>query len=61
MFRSFRWFPSSETVKVSGGTAKKKSTTEGTENTEASTYCNSVVFSVSSVPSVVKSRGLLGS
>jgi hypothetical protein len=44
-------------VKVSGGTVKKKSTTEDTENTETSTHCNSVVFSVSSVLSVDKSRG----
>ena len=44
-------------MQVFEGTAKKKSTTEDTENTEVSTHCNSVVFSVSSVLSVVKSRG----
>jgi hypothetical protein len=49
--------PRSEMVKVfSGYGQKEKPTTEGTEDTEASIHCTSFVFSVSSVPSVVKSR-----
>jgi hypothetical protein len=44
-------------VQVFEGTAKKKSTTEDTENTETSTHCNAVVFYVLSV---VKSPGFFG-